>query len=157
MRGRPTAAHDPFEALARAARADLDALRYPDRPWLKPMTLADGSPVEDVIVVGGGQSGLFAAASLRREGLARVVVLDRAPPGGEGPWTTYARMPTLRTPKILVGNEFGIPNLSLKVWYETCHAPAPGTPSTRCRAPTGAPISTGMPTPSASPRRMRLP
>ncbi|BBE70918.1 NAD(P)-binding domain-containing protein [Oharaeibacter diazotrophicus] len=106
-------------ALAAEARADLAAISYPDRPWLAPRAGPDGSPVDDVIVVGAGQSGLVIAAHLRREGLARVAVLDRGGPGEEGPWCTYARMAELRTPKVTVGTEFGIPALSVRRWFET--------------------------------------
>ncbi len=44
-------------------------------------------------------------------------VLDSAPAGSAGPWSTYARMAELRTPKQLVGSEFGIASLSLRSWY----------------------------------------
>ncbi|MDR3376006.1 MAG: NAD(P)-binding domain-containing protein, partial [Ancalomicrobiaceae bacterium] len=110
---------DPLEALASAARADLAALAYPDRPWLEPLAGPDGRVVDDVLIVGGGQSGVIIAAHLKREGVPRVAVVDRGAPGEEGPWRTYARMSELRTPKMTVGNEFGIPNLSVKRWFET--------------------------------------
>ena len=115
------ASPSPLEALAQAAREDLAALSYPDRPWLAPRTGPDGRPVEDVLIVGGGQSGVIIAAQLKREGLERVAVLDQAAPGLEGPWRNFARMRELRTPKIIVGSEFGIPNLSVRRWYETRH------------------------------------
>ncbi|MDR3496715.1 MAG: NAD(P)/FAD-dependent oxidoreductase [Ancalomicrobiaceae bacterium] len=115
---------DPLEALAAAARSDLAALSYPDRSWLEPLAGPDGRPVEDVLIVGGGQSGVVIAAQLKREGLARVAVLDRCAPGEEGPWRTYARMSELRTPKMTVGSEFGIPNLSVQRWFETRYGTA---------------------------------
>ena len=106
-------------ALAEAARADLAALAYPDKAWVKPATGPDGTPALDVLVVGGGQSGLVIAAALRREGIRNVLVLDQSPKGTEGPWVTFARMPELRTPKITVGMEFGTPNLGVRRWFET--------------------------------------
>ncbi|WP_181705528.1 NAD(P)-binding domain-containing protein [Chthonobacter rhizosphaerae] len=117
-------APDPVEALADAARADLAALSYPDRTWLEPVDGPDGQPAEDVICVGGGQSGVIIAAHLKREGVARVAVLDKGAPGEEGPWLTFARMAELRTPKVTVGNEFGIVNLSVRRWYETRYGTA---------------------------------
>lgn len=36
-------------------------------------------------------------------------------PGREGPWTTYARMVTLRTPKHLTGLDYGMPSLTFQV------------------------------------------
>jgi cation diffusion facilitator CzcD-associated flavoprotein CzcO len=80
--------------------------------------------VHDVAIVGAGQSGMAAALALRREGVTNVVVLDRSPAGREGPWETYARMRELRTPKISVGLETGIPSLSAQAWYEAKHGVA---------------------------------
>jgi cation diffusion facilitator CzcD-associated flavoprotein CzcO len=42
--------------------------------------------------------------------------LDRA-----GPWLTFARMRTLRTPKHLTGPDLGIPSLTPRAWYEAQH------------------------------------
>ncbi len=108
-----------LDALADAARADIAALAYPDKAWVQPVTAPDGETAADVLVVGAGQSGLVIAAALRREGIRNVIVLDQSPKGVEGPWVSFARMPELRTPKITVGMEFGIPNLGVRRWFET--------------------------------------
>jgi hypothetical protein len=50
-------------------------------------------------------------------------VLDENPAGYEGPWETYARMITLRTPKGLTPIDYGIPALTPQAWYEACLAP----------------------------------
>ncbi|MFK8022431.1 MAG: FAD/NAD(P)-binding protein [Ilumatobacter sp.] len=81
----------------------------------------DDKPVEDVLIVGGGQSGVIAAAALRREGLERVTVVDQACAGREGPWSTFARMAELRTPKTQVGSELSLPSLSVRRWFEATH------------------------------------
>ena len=39
-------------------------------------------------------------------------------PGKEGPWMTYARMVTLRTPKHLTGLDYGMPSLTFQSYYE---------------------------------------
>lgn len=39
-------------------------------------------------------------------------------PGKEGPWVTYARMVTLRTPKHLTGLDYGMPSLTFQAYYE---------------------------------------
>ncbi|MSP67215.1 MAG: NAD(P)/FAD-dependent oxidoreductase [Alphaproteobacteria bacterium] len=78
----------------------------------------------DVVIVGGGQSGLAAAFGLMRMGINRVRVLDAATAGGEGPWVRFARMLTLRSPKWLWGPELGIPDLSFRAWCEAAHGPA---------------------------------
>ncbi len=48
-----------------------------------------------------------------------IALFDSAPAGSEGPWTTFARMEELRTPKTLIGAEFNVPNLSVRRWFET--------------------------------------
>ncbi|WP_174292610.1 NAD(P)-binding domain-containing protein [Sphingomonas bacterium] len=74
--------------------------------------------VLDVVIVGGGQSGLGAAFALGRERVSNLLVLDENPAGYEGPWDTYARMRTLRTPKALTGIDLGIPSLTFRAWWE---------------------------------------
>lgn len=87
--------------------------------WTRPQQ-HDGQPVHDVVIVGGGQSGLATAFALRRERVNDVLVLDENPAGYEGPWETYARMITLRTPKGLTPIDTGIPALTPQAWYEAC-------------------------------------
>lgn len=74
--------------------------------------------VHDVVLIGGGQSGLAAAFGLMRECVTNIVVLDRNTVGREGPWVTFARMITLRTPKMVTGLDFGMPSLTVRAWYE---------------------------------------
>lgn len=74
--------------------------------------------VRDVVIVGGGQSGLGAAFGLLREKVSNVLVIDENGAGEEGPWVTYARMITLRTPKDLLSIELGVPSLSFRAWWE---------------------------------------
>jgi cation diffusion facilitator CzcD-associated flavoprotein CzcO len=111
-------------ALAEAARADLEALAYPDRAWLPPLVGPEGEPVDDALIIGGGQSGLVIGAHLKREGLTRIAILDAAKAGEQGPWLTYARMSELRTPKTTVGSELGLPNLSLRRWHSARYGAA---------------------------------
>ena len=49
------------------------------------------------------------------------MLLDKNPPGREGPWVTYARMESLRTPKIFVGPDLGQLNLAVRTWYDVRH------------------------------------
>lgn len=109
---------DKTADLAIAARADLELLSYPSKLWVDRTHTGDGVPIHAVIVVGGGQSGLAIAATLRREGVDDVLVLDRQPQGCEGVWDTFARMTELRTPKALNGMDFGCPSLSVQRWFE---------------------------------------
>ena len=105
-------------ALAARARYELDCLAYPQDSWLPEVTDAAGRKVHDAVIVGAGQGGLATAFALARARVTNVAVLDRAPAGAEGPWTTFARMPTLRTPKYLSGPDCGIPSLTFQAWYE---------------------------------------
>ena len=98
-------------------RADLACLDYPAKPWLVPQSL-DGAPVLDVLIIGAGQGGLATAFGLLREKINNILVVDQAPRGGEGVWTTFARMITLRTPKHVSGPDLGIASLTPRAWYE---------------------------------------
>jgi cation diffusion facilitator CzcD-associated flavoprotein CzcO len=114
-----------LEDLARQARADLERINVPPPAWMLPAELAtDTQPVLDVLVAGAGMCGQTAAFALRREGLTNIRVVDRAMRGEEGPWGTYARMLTLRSPKQVGGPELGVPSLSFRAWYEAQHGSA---------------------------------
>ncbi|MBB2197098.1 NAD(P)/FAD-dependent oxidoreductase [Gluconacetobacter sp. 1c LMG 22058] len=108
---------DGLDLLRQRVRQDLKWLDQPSRPWV-PERSVDGQPVTDVVVVGGGMAGLTVSGYLRRYGVDNHVVLDRAPAGHEGPWATYARMVTLRSPKSLSGPCMGLPSLTFHAWYE---------------------------------------
>src|SRR5947207_13198330 len=86
---------DAHEALL---KRELALLNLPARPWL-----TQRAGVFDVAIVGGGVSGLCAAAALKFLGITNIIVLDRAPAGREGPWMTYARMRTLRSGRDIAG------------------------------------------------------
>jgi cation diffusion facilitator CzcD-associated flavoprotein CzcO len=103
--------------LERRVRFELDCLGYPARPWIIPGS-RNGTAVHDVIIVGGGQSGTSIAFRLLRERITNLRVLDRNPAGLEGPWLTFARMHTLRTPKIVTGPDLDIPSLSARAWWQ---------------------------------------
>lgn len=107
--------------LEAQVKREIDFLVDPGASWVQPRTHASGKHVHDVAIVGGGQSGLGAAFALRRDGVTNVVVLDENAEGKEGPWITYARMITLRTPKHLTGIEAGLPSLTFRAWYEAQH------------------------------------
>ena len=111
---------EPLAALAARARAELELFDYPPRPWVIPRRRHD-APVLDVVVCGGGQNGLGAAAGLQQARVPNVLVLDENPVGRAGPWVTYARMRTLRTVKTLPGPALKVPSLSFRRWYEAQH------------------------------------
>ncbi len=95
---------------------DLSLLELPPKEWV-PATEYDGKRVYDAVVIGAGMCGLVATASLKMLGIHNVVCLDRAPQGLEGPWVTFARMETLRSPKQLTGPALGLPSLTFRAWY----------------------------------------
>lgn len=101
----------------------LETLTFP-RDWSERGVDAAGRPIVDVAIVGAGQCGLAAAFGLVREGVRNIVVLDENSEGSEGPWVTYARMITLRTPKELTPIDFGIPTLTFRAWWEAQYGPA---------------------------------
>src|SRR6185369_11541605 len=107
--------------LSRRVERDLELLDYPRRPWLTPQRAPSGEPVYDVVIVGGGQSGLTATFGLMRERVGNLLVLDENQLDRAGPWLNFARMRTLRTPKYLTGPDLGVPSLTPRAWYEAQH------------------------------------
>ena len=103
--------------LARRVLHDLECLSYPEHEWVPPRFVR-GERVIDVLIVGAGQGGLATAFGLRRERVTNVLIVDRNRRGREGPWTTFARMSTLRTGKKVTGIDLGIPSLTPRAWYE---------------------------------------
>lgn len=115
-----------MDALNHEVAVALTTLNYPGQPW--PASLArasqqalETSKVIDVLIVGAGMCGQTVAFALRREGIDRLRVIDQASSGLEGPWATYARMNTLRSPKHLTGPDLGIPSLSFRAWFSALH------------------------------------
>jgi cation diffusion facilitator CzcD-associated flavoprotein CzcO len=109
-------------------RRDLELLVVPPaKAWLEPRVHPQWGPVLDVAIVGAGMSGLAAAFAFKRLGVRNMRVFDRAPAGVEGPWATYARMETLRSPPELVGPALGLSNLTFRAWYEAQFGPAAWT------------------------------
>ena len=103
---------------ARLAR-DLELLVLPPaKDWLEPRIHPEYGPVLDVAVVGAGMSGLSAAFALKCLAVRSLKIFDRSPAGFEGPWATYARMETLRSPPELSGPAFGFSNLTFRAWFE---------------------------------------
>lgn len=116
--------HDPAPGLialeSRLAEA-LERLQEPAAEWVPETRGPDGGVVLDVAILGAGMAGLAVGLALRREGVRRVVLFDPAPEGLEGPWATYARMRTLRSPKQLAGPALGIAELTFRAWFEAQH------------------------------------
>jgi cation diffusion facilitator CzcD-associated flavoprotein CzcO len=107
-----------LDALAARVHDDLAVLDYPIMPWVTPRQAPDGSThVWDVLIAGAGQGGLATAFALRREKVDNVLLVDRAAPGQEGPWVTYARMLTFRSPKHVTGPDLGIASLTPRAYY----------------------------------------
>jgi FAD-dependent urate hydroxylase len=109
---------DALAALTARVRDDLVRIAHPKMPWLEPRIGPDGEPALDVLIVGGGQSGVAIAFGLMRARVDNILVVDRAGRDQEGPWLTYARMRTLRSPKDYTGPDLDLPNLGYQAWHE---------------------------------------
>jgi cation diffusion facilitator CzcD-associated flavoprotein CzcO len=111
---------DAERALAAQTTESLRWAGNPPADWVRPRAGVD----HNVVIVGGGQSGLAIAYGLKRKGVGRVDVIDQSDPGQAGIWRSVARMHQLRTPKTLgPGPEGGNPALSFRAWYETLNGP----------------------------------
>ncbi|WP_404328583.1 NAD(P)-binding domain-containing protein [Mesobacillus maritimus] len=107
-----------LEELNERVKKDLSYLNFKNaEDWLQPLEDPEAH-VYDVVIIGGGQSGLAAAFALLRERISNILVLDENPEGYEGPWETYARMVTLRTPKHITSIDLGVPSLTFRSWWE---------------------------------------
>ncbi|MGV0876286.1 NAD(P)/FAD-dependent oxidoreductase [Martelella sp. FLE1502] len=109
----PASLRQSAEAHNAAVSAAL-ALRggFPE-DWVVPRKGID----HDVVIVGGGQSGVAIALALKRAGITRISLIDAARSGEEGIWRTTARMKSLRSPKQLPGPELDVPEMSFRAWY----------------------------------------
>ncbi|WP_226578378.1 NAD(P)-binding domain-containing protein [Acuticoccus sediminis] len=108
---------DPLSQLEDEVRRDLARIAHPRQPWLTPKTAPDGTEALDVLVVGAGQGGIATAFGLKRAKVDNVLVIDMAEAGREGPWRTFARMPTLRSPKDYTGPDLEVPSLTYEAWH----------------------------------------
>ena len=108
-------------AHSRQVQRDLEWLGLPPANWTATVMGVNQTAMTDVVVIGAGMCGLAAAAALLFKGVRNICVLDRAPEGAEGPWLTYARMRTLRSPKHLPGIALGIPSLTYRAFHTACY------------------------------------
>jgi FAD-dependent urate hydroxylase len=106
-----------LEELERTVRRDLELIAHPRLSWLKPRTVG-GTRVRDVLIVGAGQGGLATGFALKRDRVDNILLVDGAPYGQEGPWVTFARMPTLRSAKDQTGPDLNVPSLTYQAWHE---------------------------------------
>lgn len=111
--------HTPSTALAtERLREELAYLKLPAASWPAP------NDDLDVAIIGAGMFGIAAAVALVLKGVSNIRLFDSSDNGRSGPWTTYARMPTLRSPKDLPGLALGIRALTFRAWYEATYSVA---------------------------------
>src|SRR5260370_29442257 len=94
------------------ARNALRLIGPDPQNWVPERPGPDGRPIDhNVLIVGGGQSGCAFAFALRRAGIGRVTVIDRADEAAAGVWLDAARRNVLRIANSLPGPLLGIPAL----------------------------------------------
>ena len=109
---------DGLARLEAQIARDLERIDHPAMPWLEPRIAPDGTKALDVLIVGGGQSGVAIGFGLLRAKVDNILVIDGAVRGQEGPWRSFARMGTLRSPKDYTGPDLDIPSLTYRSWHE---------------------------------------
>lgn len=115
----------PIGLVALEARIHQDRLDLclPAANWV-PLKTSKGEPVFDIVIVGAGMCGLVAHNALISGGMRNILHIDRNPEGREGPWITFARMTTLRSPKSLTGPAFGHASLTFRAWFRAQYGAA---------------------------------
>lgn len=116
--GPETATGIGLSRLEAQVNSDLARIAWPPDPWVKPRRGPDGQCMLNVLVIGAGQGGLTLGFQLMRERVDRFLLVDSAGPGQRGPWMTYGRMKTLRSPKTVTGPDLDIPSLTFQSWFE---------------------------------------
>jgi cation diffusion facilitator CzcD-associated flavoprotein CzcO len=104
--------------LEAQVRRELELTAHPTLDWMPNTSGPGGAHVYDVVIAGAGQGGLILAHHLMRDRVRNILVFDKAAYGQEGVWTTYARMPTLRSPKDYTGPDLGLASLTYQAWHE---------------------------------------
>jgi cation diffusion facilitator CzcD-associated flavoprotein CzcO len=112
------ATDEGLTGLEDRVRQDLAYLCYPPANWVPTTRHPAADQVHDVVVIGAGMCGLVASFALFGAGIRNLRLFDRSPQGREGPWVTYARMETLRSPKHLLGPAYGMASLTFRAWFE---------------------------------------
>ena len=110
-------------ALEARLRQDQEYLCRPSENWVVPHR-HEGQAVHDAVIIGGGMCGQLVWFALTNGGMRNIRILDRSPEGLEGPWMTYARMETLRSPKQLPGPAYGYGALTFRAWYTAINGEA---------------------------------
>ena len=109
-----------LEALGARVAQDRQNLCVPAANWVSNHQVGE-EHVLDVVIIGGGMCGLVAQHALISGGVRNIAQFDRSASGLEGPWLTYARMETLRSPKHLTGPAFGYASLTYRAWHVAVH------------------------------------
>lgn len=106
-------AGERLHKLTEAIYADLATVTYPSKNW----DYSRDRSILEVAILGAGHCGKSTAFGLRQHGIERVLIFDRSRNGQEGPWRSFARNATLRTPKHVTGGlEWDIANLHFSRW-----------------------------------------
>lgn len=121
MDGTTQRSNPGLDALAREIARAHALLNYPGPSWTAPLPGPDGARALDVAIVGAGMCGIALAHALKREAVHAIRLYDAVPAGEEGPWLSFARMETLRSPKHLTSPDLGLPALTFRAWYEAQH------------------------------------
>ena len=104
--------------LEAQVRRELELTAHPTLDWMPSTSGPEGAHVYDVVIAGAGQGGLILAHHLMRDRVRNILLFDKAAYGREGVWTTYARMPNLRSPKDYTGPDLGLASLTYQAWHE---------------------------------------
>ena len=104
-----------LDELNKRVAWELDHIGYP-ADWAH-----EEQDCLQVAIIGAGMAGIATGYGLFRAGIHNIALFDENPEDEEGPWLTYAKMPTLRTSKEATGPSLFTPSLTFQAWYEAMY------------------------------------
>lgn len=107
--------------LEKKVSEELKLLNFPKSAWTMPHFTQCGEPILDALIIGAGMAGLSIAFGLMCQGITRICVVDRHSQDKVGSWNTFARIPELRTPKLLTSIDLGIASLTFQAWFKAIY------------------------------------
>lgn len=111
---------ETLDQLTHRAQRELRMTAFPHRQWTNNDPSRGHRTDVEVLIVGAGQCGLAVGLGLTQKQITSIALIDAKPEGLQGPWSTYARMKTLRSNPEHPGPALGNAALYYESWHRAC-------------------------------------